>query len=634
MVFTNSNQTLTSKTINATNNHNDNNSLIFDNSSNTGQLVSFKTLEYPNPETNSQSDDPIYWGPLYNNTLGRNEYLAISGINGVEIRYNSNAYSSENNYNHELNVVIPENFVLNSGTQTLTLNADYSTNAAETLHVNGTSAFTGKMTIKGGDGLVLTTGKLDQQLTEDTTNAGIEGSIHTDGGLSVAKHIYVGSGVYLKDEMSISSTDSSLVLHNVSDNTVLSNTSGSTIIKSTSIKLEDNSTSANYINLNSGGYLESNINIVPVTNDSVSLGTTDKRWDKLYLAQELSIGENGTENIVLSGLVLTNHGGSGNEGSFEIKNNSYTTIAQFGQSSSSLYYNGYEKLATSYSGIDITGTLNVSDSVVLASGLTVNGNITGDLIGEITGNADTASKWSDLRTVTFGGNSSDVIGSFSIQGNTDVSDVVLTVVNNSHSHTIANVTGLQNSLNNFIEKDEGTLENNTITGILGVTSNTATSALSNVFSVGTTKSSLVLGGTSYVIHEGSTNTNGTNNSDVLHLCPTDDSTNGDDQYVSIHNKGADETTKLYSNGDITTPGEISAGSISMEGAPFPFTVYYKHNKGAAFDTNGYWTKSIYFPKAGTYKASLQVTSRGNSTSHTQSCHINLKIDSINTTHWF
>ena len=46
-------------------------------------------------------------------------------------------------------------------------------------------------------------------------------------------------------------------------------------------------------------------------------------------------------------------------------------------------------------------------------------------IGSLTGNADTASKWANARTVTFAGG--DVTGSFSIDGSANVSNVNLTV---------------------------------------------------------------------------------------------------------------------------------------------------------------------------------------------------------------
>ena len=69
---------------------------------------------------------------------------------------------------------------------------------------------------------------------------------------------------------------------------------------------------------------------------------------------------------------------------------------------------------------------------------------TGTLALDTTGNAGTATAWAASRTVTFA--NGDVTGNFSIDGSADVSDVELTVADNSHDHTIANVTGLSTAL--------------------------------------------------------------------------------------------------------------------------------------------------------------------------------------------
>ena len=60
--------------------------------------------------------------------------------------------------------------------------------------------------------------------------------------------------------------------------------------------------------------------------------------------------------------------------------------------------------------------------------------------GNLVGTAAYASRWSSSRTVTFAGG--DVTGSFSISGEANVDNVVLTVADDSHNHIIANVDGL------------------------------------------------------------------------------------------------------------------------------------------------------------------------------------------------
>jgi hypothetical protein len=66
------------------------------------------------------------------------------------------------------------------------------------------------------------------------------------------------------------------------------------------------------------------------------------------------------------------------------------------------------------------------------------------LTADTTGNAGTATKWAASRTVTFA--NGDVTGNFSIDGSADVSDVELTVADNSHNHTVSNITDLGTTL--------------------------------------------------------------------------------------------------------------------------------------------------------------------------------------------
>ena len=59
-----------------------------------------------------------------------------------------------------------------------------------------------------------------------------------------------------------------------------------------------------------------------------------------------------------------------------------------------------------------------------------------------TGNAATASRWATARTITLGGN---LTGSVSIRGDANVT-LSAQVANNSHLHTIGNISGLQTAL--------------------------------------------------------------------------------------------------------------------------------------------------------------------------------------------
>lgn len=66
-----------------------------------------------------------------------------------------------------------------------------------------------------------------------------------------------------------------------------------------------------------------------------------------------------------------------------------------------------------------------------------------------------------------------------------------------------------------------------------------------------------------IVHETS-GTAGYENKAVLHLMPGDDNDNAND-YVSIHGQGQPETIKLFTGGNIETPGTVKAGGAEING---------------------------------------------------------------------
>jgi len=72
----------------------------------------------------------------------------------------------------------------------------------------------------------------------------------------------------------------------------------------------------------------------------------------------------------------------------------------------------------------------------------------GPLTGAVTGNADTASKWQTARSVNFG--TGDVSGSFTIDGDNDINDIVLTVADNSHNHVSTNISDFQEAVTDTV----------------------------------------------------------------------------------------------------------------------------------------------------------------------------------------
>jgi len=96
----------------------------------------------------------------------------------------------------------------------------------------------------------------------------------------------------------------------------------------------------------------------------------------------------------------------------------------------------------------ITATFNgnVTGNTVGTHTGNVTGNVTGNTSGSsgsCTGNSATATKWANARTITLGG---DASGSVSIDGTANQT-LTVTVNDDSHNHTIANIDGLQSSLN-------------------------------------------------------------------------------------------------------------------------------------------------------------------------------------------
>lgn len=104
--------------------------------------------------------------------------------------------------------------------------------------------------------------------------------------------------------------------------------------------------------------------------------------------------------------------------------------------------------------------LNTDDTLTSATLTGTQIKISNDILpnqitANTTGSAATCNAWSSQRTVTFA--TGDVTGEFAIDGSTNVNNVVLTVNDNSHKHTVANITDLQEAL-------DGKLPNSSIVG--------------------------------------------------------------------------------------------------------------------------------------------------------------------------
>ena len=89
--------------------------------------------------------------------------------------------------------------------------------------------------------------------------------------------------------------------------------------------------------------------------------------------------------------------------------------------------------------------IDTDASQITGAGLTIDNDLMpSSLTANTSGNAATATAWAASRTVTFA--NGDVTGNFSIDGSADVSNIELTVGDNSHSHTVANISDLGTTL--------------------------------------------------------------------------------------------------------------------------------------------------------------------------------------------
>ena len=91
--------------------------------------------------------------------------------------------------------------------------------------------------------------------------------------------------------------------------------------------------------------------------------------------------------------------------------------------------------------------MKTTDKWTVGSETFVAGTFEGNLTGDVTGNADTATTLATARTISLTG---DVSGSTSFDGSGNVS-ITATVADDSHNHTISNIDGLQTEIDTKAE---------------------------------------------------------------------------------------------------------------------------------------------------------------------------------------
>jgi len=116
--------------------------------------------------------------------------------------------------------------------------------------------------------------------------------------------------------------------------------------------------------------------------------------------------------------------------------------------------------ATAFSGNG--SNLTSLNATNITSGTISDSILPNSMSSNITGNADTATRWASSRTITLAG---DTTGSVSLNGSADVT-LSVTIKDDSHNHTIANIDGLQTALDGKVSSTNNFVTSNSVTEII------------------------------------------------------------------------------------------------------------------------------------------------------------------------
>ena len=201
----------------------------------------------------------------------------------------------------------------------------------------------------------------------------------------------------------------------------------------------------NFISKNADGTVKYDMNAeFAAVNNKINTNYTDIRGSTLYVAlgtastttkfSDGALGVNGTLAI-----------GNGGTGNTTFTNGALITYSSTKKSLTSVVLTATDSVSGTKKSViqsNNTGVLsallahsgNSGETIVLRDS---SGNFSaGTITASLSGNADTASKWKDARTITLGG---DTSGSVSIDGSKDIT-LEVTVSNNSHTHTWSNIS--------------------------------------------------------------------------------------------------------------------------------------------------------------------------------------------------
>lgn len=218
--------------------------------------------------------------------------------------------------------------------------------------------------------------------------------------------------------------------------------------------------------------------ILPSADDTYDLGATGSEWRDLYIdgTANIDTAAIGALSVSGDGTITGNLTINGNTTLGNAATDTVTVTADIASSlipsaddiydlgaSDSEWRNAYID-GTAYIDTADIGTLSVSGNGTVTGDLTVNGTIN----ATVTGSSSTANALTTARTISLSG---DVTGSVDFDGSSNVT-LTATVVDDSHSHIIGDVDGLQTALN-----AKAPLADPTFTGTLAAPTINASTAL-------------------------------------------------------------------------------------------------------------------------------------------------------------
>jgi hypothetical protein len=293
-----------------------------------------------------------------------------------------------------------------------------------------------------------TTGIINLNNATSNTLGSLDGALIIDGGVSIAENLTISGDVRLNTTKGISfNTGGTEQINSSTADQLDLDAAGAITMTAPIMSLTGNLAASGTSSL---------VGDVTVTGDILTnsagtsdLGTSGTPWGNIYTldSKKIYLGSGQDSELYSDGTntKLDLQGSS----TFSIRDAGNQELLVVDQSSVILKHEGITKLNTIIAGVEITGDATVSGDLITT------GAITGDSL-TITGTehsftADQADKLSTAQTIQLTG---EATGTTTFDG-TATASIDVNVTNNGHTHTTANITGLDTALGNSFDVSTG-----------------------------------------------------------------------------------------------------------------------------------------------------------------------------------